>query len=40
MCSPRRGSCLESKSENVTEELSMCCCNKDEGTKTHVKNVS
>ena len=39
MCSPRRGSCFESKSEYVTEELSMCCCNKDERTKTHVKNV-
>ena len=39
MSSPRRGSCFESKSEYVTEELSMCCCNKDERTKTHVNNV-
>ena len=39
MWSPRRGSCFKSKSEYVTEELSMCCCNKDERTKTHVKNV-
>ena len=39
MCSPRRGSCFESKPEYTTEELSMCCCNKDERTKAHVKNV-
>ena len=39
MWSPRRGSCFESKSEYVAEELSMCCCNKNERTKTHVKNV-
>ena len=38
MCSPRRGSCIKSKAE-YTEELSMCCCNKDERPKTHVKNV-
>ena len=38
MWSPRRGSCFESKSEYVTEELSMCYCNKDERTKTRVKN--
>ena len=30
---------FESKSEYVTEELSMCWCNKDERTKAHVKNV-
>ena len=39
MSSPRRGSCVESKSEYVTEELSMLCCNKDERTKTNVKNI-
>ena len=39
MWSPRRGSCFESKSEYVNEELSMCYCNKDERTKTRVKNV-
>ena len=38
-CSPRRGSCLTSKSEYVAEELSMRRCNKDERTKTHVKNL-
>ena len=38
LCSPRRGSCFESKSGYLTEELSMCCCNKDERTKTHVKS--
>ena len=37
--SPRRGPCFESKSEYFAEELSMCCCNKDERTKAHVKNV-
>ena len=30
---------IKSKSEYVTEELSMCWCNKDERTKTHEKNV-
>ena len=39
MCSPRRGSCFESKSEYVTEELCMRCCNKDERTKIHVKHI-
>ena len=39
MCSPRKGSCFVSKSEYVTEELIICCCNKDERTKIHVKNV-
>ena len=39
MCSPRTGSCFKSKSEYVTEELGMCCCNKEKRTKTHVKNV-
>ena len=39
MWSSRTGSCFKSKSEYVTEELSMCCCNKDERTETHVKNV-
>ena len=39
MRSPRTGSCFKSKSGYVTEELSMCCCNNDERTKTHVKNV-
>ena len=29
MCSPRRGSCFDSKSEYVTEELSMRRCKKD-----------
>ena len=39
LCSPRRGSCFKSKSEYVTEELGMCCCNKVKRTKIHVKNV-
>ena len=39
MCSPRTGSCFKSKSEYVTEELGMCCCNKEKRTKIHVKNV-
>ena len=39
MCSPKTGSCLKSKSENATEELGMCCCNKEKRTKIHVKNV-
>ena len=34
-----RRSCFQSKSEYITEELSMRCCNKDERTKIHVKNV-
>ena len=36
---PRRGSCFKSKSEYVTEELGMCCCNTEKRTKIHVKNV-
>ena len=39
MCSPRTGSCFKSKSVYVTEELGMCCCNKEKRTKIHVKNV-
>ena len=39
MCSPSTGSCFESKSEYVTEELGKCCCNKEKRTKIHVKNV-
>ena len=39
MCSPRTGSCLESKSEYITDKLSMCCCNRKKGTKTDVKKV-
>ena len=39
MCFPRRGSCFKSKSEYVTGELGMCCCNKEKRTKIHVKNV-
>ena len=39
MCSLRTGSCFKSKSEYVTEELGMCCCNKEKRTKIHVKNV-
>ena len=39
MWSPRIGSCFKSKSEYITGELSMCCGNNDEQTKTHVKNV-
>ena len=39
MCSPRTGSCFKSKSECVTEELGMCCCNKEKRTKINVKNV-
>ena len=40
MCSPRTGSCLESRSEYVTEELGMCCCNKEKQTKIHMKDVA
>ena len=36
MCSSRTGSCLKSKAEYVTEELGMCCCNKEKRTKIHV----
>ena len=39
MCSPRTGSCFKSKSEHVTEELGMCCCNKEKRIKIHVKSV-
>ena len=39
-CSSRTGSCFKSKSEYVTEELGMCCCNKEKRTKIHVKNVA
>ena len=39
MCSPRTGSCFKSKSEYFTEELGMCCCNKEKRTKIHVRNV-
>ena len=39
MCSPRTRSNLKSRSEYVTEELGMCCCNKEKRTKIHVKNV-
>ena len=39
MCSPLRVSWFKSKSEYVTKGIRMCCCNKDERTKTHVKNV-
>ena len=40
MCSPRAGSCFKPKSEDVTEELGMCCCNKEKRIKIHVKNVT
>ena len=33
MCSPSTIFFIKSKSEYVTEELSMCCCNKDERTE-------
>ena len=39
MRSTRTGSCLKSKAEYLTEELGMCCCNKEKRTKIHVKNV-
>ena len=39
MFSEDTGSCFKSKSEYVTEELGMCCCNKVKRTKIHVKNV-
>ena len=38
ICFPRTGSCFKSKSEYVTEEFGMCCCNKEKRTKIHVKN--
>ena len=38
-CSSGTGFCLKLKSEYVTEELGMCCCNKEKRTKIHVKNV-
>ena len=36
---PKRGSCFESRSEFVIEEMGMCCCNKDGQTKSHEKNL-
>ena len=39
MCSTKTGFCLKPKPEYVTEELGMCCCNEENRTKIHVKNV-
>ena len=39
MCFPKGGSCCKLRSECVTEKLSVCCCNEDGQTKSHVKNV-
>ena len=38
LCLPKRGSCFKSRSECVTEKLSMCCCNLDGQAKDRVKN--
>ena len=40
MCSPSTIFFIKSKSEYVTEKLSMCCCNKDERTEPHEKNIT
>ena len=39
MCFPRTRSFFKSKSEHVTEELGMCCCNEEKRIKINVKNV-
>ena len=39
MCLPKKGSCFKSRSECVIKEFSICCCNEDGETKSHVKNV-
>ena len=37
-CLPKRGYCFKSRSECVTEKLSVCCCNENGQAKDHVKN--
>ena len=39
MCSPKKGSCVKSRSECAIEELSKCCWSEDGRARDHMKNV-